>query len=304
VSLIFRGLDQGIDFTGGRTFVVRFDKNVQTSEIRNSLTAQFGGNPPEVKTFGPNNQVKITTKFMIEESGVEVDSVLQHKLYDGVKSFYDKKDLAFNDFSADVSNKGKLLGVLSSQKVGPTIAADIRNRAVLAVIFSLIGIFIYVAIRFKKWQYGFAGLVSLFHDAFIVIGLYSLFYSIMPFGMEADQGFIAAILTIIGYSINDTVIIFDRIREYVHLHPKRDYKLNVNEALNHTLSRTVNTVGTVIVVLVAMFFFGGETIRGFCFALLFGVIFGTYSSVLVATPVAYDLMARKLKKDANLKTIK
>jgi SecD/SecF fusion protein len=305
ISLVFRGLDQGIDFTGGRTFVVRFDKNVQTSDIRTSLTAQFGGNPPEVKTFGPNNQVKITTKYMIEQSGADVDSILQSRLYEGVKSFYDKKDLTFRDFSTDVSNKAKILGVLSSQKVGPTIAADIRNRAVLAVFFSLIGIFIYIAIRFRKWQYGFAGLVSLFHDAFIVIGLYSLLYSIMPFGMEADQGFIAAILTIIGYSINDTVIIFDRIREYVHLHPKRDYKINVNEALNSTLSRTVNTVGTVIVVLLAMFFFGGETIRGFCFALLFGVIFGTYSSVLVATPVAYDLMARQLKKDdAKLKTIK
>jgi len=272
--------------------------------VRNALTAQFGGNAPEVKTFGPNTQVKITTKYMIEEDGAQVDSVLQHKLWDGLKPLYQRQDLTYLDFSTDVTEAGKLLGILSSQKVGPTIADDIRNKAIMAVVFSLIAIFIYIALRFKKWQYGFGGLVSLFHDAFITIGLFSLLYSIMPFSMEADQAFIAAILTIIGYSINDTVIIFDRIREYVALHPKRDYVTNVNEALNSTLSRTVNTAGTTLVVLIAMFIFGGEVIRGFTFALMFGIFFGTYSSVFVATPIAYDLMQRKLNKEQKLQKAK
>ena len=299
-SLVFRGLDQGIDFTGGRTYVIRFDQNVRTMDVRNALAGQFDGNAPEVKTFGPSTQVKITTKYLIDETGPEVDSVMQHKLFDGVKQFYQKQDLTYTDFSTDVSEAGKLLGILSSQKVGPTIADDIRNRAIMAVAFSLIVIFIYIAIRFKKWQYGFGGLVSLFHDAFITLGIFSLLYSIMPFSMEADQALIAAILTIIGYSINDTVIIFDRIREYVTLHPKRDYRTNVNEALNSTLSRTVNTSGTTLIVLIAMFILGGEIIRGFTFALMFGIFFGTYSSVFVATPIAYDLMIRKLTKEKAL----
>jgi len=303
-SLIFRGLDQGIDFTGGRTYVIRFDQNVRTVDVRSALTAQFGGNAPEVKTFGPNTQVKVTTKYMIEEDGAQVDSVLQHKLWDGLKPLYQRQDLTYLDFSTDVTEAGKLLGILSSQKVGPTIADDIRNKAIMAVVFSLIAIFIYIAIRFKKWQYGLGGLVSLFHDAFITIGLFSLLYSIMPFSMEADQAFIAAILTIIGYSINDTVIIFDRIREYVALHPKRDYVTNVNEALNSTLSRTVNTAGTTLVVLIAMFIFGGEVIRGFTFALMFGIFFGTYSSVFVATPLAYDLMQKTLNKEQKLQKAK
>jgi len=299
-SLIFRGLDQGIDFTGGRTYVVRFDKNVSTLDVRTALSEQFGGNAPEVKTFGPSTQVKITTKYMIDESGPEVDSIMQRKLYDGLKSLYNRQDLTYLDFSTDVTEAGKLLGILSSQKVGPTIADDIRNRAVMAVGFALIIIFVYIAIRFKKWQYGFGGLISLFHDAFITIGMFSLLYSIMPFSMEADQQLIAAILTIIGYSINDTVIIFDRIREYVTLHPKRDYRTNVNEALNSTLSRTVNTAGTTLIVLIAMFLLGGEIIRGFTFALMFGIFFGTYSSVFVATPIAYDLMTRKSKKEKEI----
>jgi SecD/SecF fusion protein len=304
VSIITRGLDQGIDFTGGRTYVVRFDHPVITEDLRTALTTQFDGNAPEVKTFGPSTQVKITTKYLIENSGPEVDSILHHRLYTGLQPFYEKKDLAFSEFSTDISKSGKLLGILSSQKVGPTIADDIRNKAFMAVTFALIGIFIYISIRFKKWQFGFGSLVSLFHDAFIVISMFSLLYSIMPFGMEADQSFIAAILTLIGYSINDTVIIFDRVREYVRLYPKRDYRTNVNDALNHTLSRTVNTSGTVMVVLLAMFFLGGETIRGFTFALIFGVFFGTYSSVFVAVPVAYDLMMRKINKEKKLSKVK
>lgn len=300
VSLTFRGLDQGIDFTGGRTYIVRFDHKVVTEDIRMALAKQFDGMAPEVKTFGPSTQVKITTKYLIDDETPQVDSIIHNKLFAGLKSFYEKPDFTYQEFSTDIANTGKLLGILSSQKVGPTIADDIRNKAYMAVTFALIGIFIYISIRFKKWQFGFGGLVSLFHDAFITIGMFSLLYSIMPFGMEADQAFIAAILTIIGYSINDTVIIFDRIREYVRLFPKREYRVNVNDALNHTLARTVNTSGTVMVVLLAMFFLGGETIRGFTFALMFGVFFGTYSSVFVATPIAYDLMMRKINKEKKI----
>jgi SecD/SecF fusion protein len=304
ISLVFRGLDQGIDFTGGRTYVIRFDHNVSTVEVRNALAAEFGGNAPEVKTFGPSTQVKITTKYMIDDEGAEVDSIMQHKLFDGLKQFYQMQDISYEDFSTDVTAAGKLLGIRSSQKVGPTIADDIRNRAFLAVAFALVVIFVYIAIRFKKWQYGLGGLISLFHDAFITLGMFSLLYSIMPFSMEADQALIAAILTIIGYSINDTVIIFDRIREYVTLHPKRDYRTNVNEALNSTVSRTVNTAGTTLIVLIAMFIFGGEIIRGFTFALMFGIFFGTYSSVFVATPIAYDLMMRRGSKEKAVQKTK
>jgi SecD/SecF fusion protein len=304
ISLFTRGLDPGVDFAGGRTYVIRFDQNVKTNEIRAALNAQFEGNAPEVKTFGPTTQVKVTTKYLINNKGTEVDSIIQNKLFIGLKPFYAKKDITYADFTTDATEAGKLLGIRSSQKVDPTISDDIKNRAILAVFFALVVIFIYIAIRFKKWQYGLGGLVSLFHDAIITLGIFSLFYSIMPFSMEADQALIAAILTIIGYSINDTVIIFDRIREYVTLHPKRDYKINVNEALNSTLSRTVNTSGTTLVVLLAIFILGGEIIRGFTFALLFGIFFGTYSSVFVATPIAFDLMTRKLKKSLKAKEVK
>ncbi len=304
ISLVTRGLDQGVDFAGGRTYVIRFDNNVKTVDVRTALAAQFEGNAPEVKTFGPTSQVKVTTKYMIDNDGVEVDSILQNKLFQGLKPFYADPDFNYSDFTTDVTESGKLLGIRSSQKVGPTVADDIRNRAFMAVFFALIVIFVYIAIRFKKWQYGLGGLISLFHDSLITLGIFSLLYSIMPFSMEADQALIAAILTIIGYSINDTVIIFDRIREYVFLHPKRDYRTNVNEALNSTLSRTVNTAGSTLIVLIAMFIFGGETVRGFTFALLFGVFFGTYSSVFVATPLAYDLMMRKSKKDRVVKATK
>jgi len=304
ISLFTRGLDQGVDFAGGRTYVIRFDQEIKTNEIRTALTAQFDGMAPEVKTFGPTSQVKVTTKYKINDEGTEVDSIIQNKLFTGLKPFYVKKDITYMDFSTDATEAGKILGIRSSQKVGPTIADDIRNKAFMAVIFALIVIFVYIAIRFKKWQYGFGGLVSLFHDSLITLGIFSLLYSIMPFSMEADQTLIAAVLTIIGYSINDTVIIFDRIREYVQLHPKREYSVNVNEALNSTLSRTVNTAGTTLVVLLAIFIFGGEMIRGFSFALMFGIFFGTYSSVFVATPIAFDLMMGKHKKLVKIKESK
>ena len=295
-SLIFKGLNFGVDFSGGRTYVVRFDQNVSTVDIRDVLTDQFEGNAPEVKTFGPQTQIKVTTKYMIEEEGTEIDSLVQRKLYAGLKPFYKDTTLKYKDFTADSDVESKLIGILSSQKVGPTIADDIRRDAILAVVIALIVIFAYIAVRFSKWQYGLAGVIALFHDSLITISLFSLFYNVLPFNMEIDQAFIAAILTIIGYSINDTVIIFDRIREYIKLYPKKDMKSNINSALNSTLARTFNTSGTTLVVLIIIFIFGGEIIRGFTFALLMGILIGTYSSLFNASPVAYDLIGEKKEK--------
>lgn len=288
-SLTFRGLNYGVDFTGGRTYLVRFDKEVTVKDVRDALDTQFTMNTPEVKTFGPDRQVKITTKFMIESEGKEVDSIIQVMLHKSLSPLY-AKTISYNEFTSDESSSDKFIGILSSQKIGPTIADDIRKKAFMAIFFSLIIIFVYIAVRFKKWQYGLAGLISLAHDTIIVLGLFSVFYNILPFSLEVDQAFIAAILTIIGYSINDTVIIFDRIRENIGLHPKKLLRTNINDGMNSTLSRTVNTSGTTLVVLLVISIFGGEVIRGFVFALFVGVLFGTYSSVFNASPIVYDLL--------------
>ena len=298
LSLTFRGLNYGVDFSGGRTYVIRFDQDVNTNEIRQALTAVFidengQSQIPEVKTFGPNRQVKVTTKYLIESTDTDVDSIVQSKLFEGLKPYFSDQSIAYKKFSTDTESEDKLVGILSSQKVGPTIADDIRNRSVMAIFFALIVIFIYIAMRFRKWQFGLAGVIALFHDTIITIGLFSIFYNLLPFNMEIDQAFIAAILTIIGYSINDTVIIFDRIREYTGLHKKRDVKTNINDAINSTLARTINTSGTTLLVLFTIFIFGGEVIRGFTFALLIGILVGTYSSVFTASPIAYDLMKKK-----------
>lgn len=288
-SLLTKGLSFGIDFTGGRTYVIRFDNDIDTEEARRILTTEFDNNAPEVKTFGANSQIKVTTKYLIDDDRVEVDSIIQVKLHNGLKDLYLDK-IKYYDFSSDTEGENKLLGILSSQKIGPTIAYDIRNKAYFAIFFALIIIFIYIAVRFKKWQFGVAGVAALFHDTLITIGLFSLFYGVLPFSMEIDQAFIAAILTIIGYSINDTVIIFDRIRENTRLFPKHSIKSNINVGLNSTLARTLNTSGTTLVVLLVIFVFGGEVIRGFIFALLIGVLVGTYSSLFTASPIAYDLL--------------
>jgi SecD/SecF fusion protein len=295
-SLAVRGLNYGVDFSGGRTYVVRFDQPVVLKDIRNAL--EEGLEQPEVKTFGPSSQVKITTNKEIDNDDPSVDSTLQGILFANLKPFYQDQSITYKDFIADTGSD-KLIGILSSQKVGPTIADDIRNRAVMAIVFALIIIFIYIAIRFKRWQYGLGGVVSLFHDSIIVISLFSIFYNVLPFNLEIDQTFIAAILTIIGYSINDTVIIFDRVREFVGLHPKRTLMNNINTGINSTLARTINTSGTTIVVLLMIFIFGGEVIRGFSFALLVGILVGTYSSVFVASPLAYDLITNRGKNDTD-----
>jgi SecD/SecF fusion protein len=301
-SLVIRGLDPGVDFSGGRTYVVRFDQDVRTSDVRTSLEKVLGS-APEVKTFGPTSQVKITTNYLIDDISTTGDSLVEAKVYEGVTGFF-RNPIDFQTFSEDADDK--IVGKLSSQMVGPTIADDLKIKAVWAVFFALVGIFIYIAIRFKRWQFGLGGVAALAHDGFIMVALYSMFYNILPFAMEVDQAFIAAVLTIIGYSINDSVIIYDRVREYLTLYPKRDLKDNMNAAVNSTIGRTVNTAGTTLVVLIAMFIFGGEVIRGFTFALGVGILVGTYSSVFISVPVAYELavLKRKRKKAAELKTVK
>ena len=302
ISLATKGLSRGIDFLGGRTYVVRFDQDIKTNDIRTALGKVYDGNVPEVKTFGPNNQIKITTSYKIDDKSTATDSIVETRLFNGLSQFY-KTKITLENFMSH--SETKVLGRLSSQKVEPTIAYSLLRKAFLAVFFSLLIIFIYIAFRFKKWQWGLGGVVSLFHDTFIVISIFSIFNGILPFSLEIDQHFIAAILTIIGYSIMDSVIIFDRIREYQALYPKRDMHSNMNDAINSTLSRTLNTSGITFMVLLAMFIFGGEVIRGFTFALMIGVIIGTYSSVINATPIAYDtlmwLERRKEKRELKNK---
>ena len=295
-SFALRGLSYGIDFSGGRSYVVRFDNDINTVDMRAVLLEELQ-EPAEVITFGPTNQVRITTSFLIEDDSTEADSLAERRIYEGIKDFFNEP-VSFAEFTSD--DEAKIIGRLSSQKVGPSVARDIRVGAVISIILALIIIFSYIALRFKKWQFGLGSLTTLFHDSIIVISLYSLLYNIVPWTMEIDQAFIAAILTIIGYSVNDTVVIFDRIRENIGLYPKRDLKTNINTALNATLSRTINTSGTTLAVLLIIFLFGGEVIRGFAFALMIGVAVGTYSSLFNAAPVAYDLLTMK-KKDKKVR---
>lgn len=288
-SLLTRGLNYGVDFTGGRSYIVRFDKPVNVSEISAALADQFVNedglkNAPEVKTFGSTNQVKITTKYMIENTDNDVDDVLEDKLYTGLSGFYNEA-ISADDFKAE----------LTSQKVEPTIADDIKESALIAVIFSLIVIFAYILIRFSKWQFSAGAIAALAHDVIIVLSIFSILYGALPFSLEIDQAFIAAILTVVGYSINDTVVVFDRLREYLGLHPNKDSKDVINSALNSTISRTVNTSLSTFVVLLIIFFFGGEMIRGFIFAMIVGVVVGTYSSLFIATPISYDLSKGEMK---------
>jgi SecD/SecF fusion protein len=295
ISLFVRGLDPSVEFTGGRTYVVRFDHPVVTSDVRATLEKTLG-NAPEVKTFGPDDQVKITTNYMIKDKSAQTDSIVNHKLFEGLKVHF-TKPITYSEFSGQ--SPTKKVGELSSHKVDPVVSDKLLKNAFLAVFFGLIMIFIYIAIRFKNWKYGLGGVISLAHDAMITVGMFSLFYGILPFSLEIGQDFIAALLTIIGYSIMDTVIIYDRIREYKQLYPTRALDVNINDAINHTLGRTINTSGITLVVLLVIFIFGGEMLRGFIFALLVGVITGTYSSVFNATPVAYDIIMlteRKKKK--------
>ena len=294
VSLVFlftKGLDKGIDFVGGRTYTVVFDQPVQVEEVAANLAKVYGSSP-EVKTFGGENQVRITTKYKIDEEGLEVDDEVETLLYEGLKSYLPEN-----------TSREQFLEVnrQRSEKVGPAVAEDITRAAFWSVLFALIGIFLYIMVRFSNWQYGAGAVAGLTHNVIIVMGAFSILSGILPFSLEIDQAFIAAILTVVGYSINDTVVVFDRIREYHALYPKRNDMEVTDEALNSTLRRTFSTSLSTIVVLLAIFIFGGTSIKGFVFALLIGIIVGTYSSLFVATPISYDLRQRFGKKKAEKK---
>ncbi|MCX6292551.1 MAG: protein translocase subunit SecDF [Bacteroidetes bacterium] len=275
VAFSMKGLNFGVDFQGGRTYVVRFEKPVTTVEVIDALKSPFTKSP-EVKTFGSGNQVKITTSYLIDDQSPDAEQKVVEKLNTGLKVLNAKYD------------------VLSSQKVGPTIADDIKASAVWAILFSCALMFLYIFVRFRKWQYGLGAVVALFHDVLVVLSFYTIFNGILPFSLEIDQAFIAAILTVMGYSMTDTVVVFDRIREFVGVHHHaKDQRKVINDALNATLSRTINTSLTIFFVLLAIFIFGGEVIRGFTFALLIGIVIGTYSSICIATPIVVDFAKKE-----------
>lgn len=289
VSLFTNGLNYGVDFKGGRTFVVKFDKPVNTQDIAKDLKIVFG-EAPEVKTYGTSDQVRIITKFMVNSKAENADNVVEQKLFEGLKPVLGP-DVTMEKFLSDYRE--------SSHKVGPTIANDIKVAALWAIFFSLLAIFLYIFIRFRNWQFGLGAIAALGHDVLIVIGLFSLLYNFMPFSLEINQAFIAAILTVVGYSVNDTVVVFDRIREYLKFSKARDKRLLYNDALNSTLSRTFNTSASTFIVLLAIFIFGGEAIQGFVFALLIGIVVGTYSSLFIATPIVFDSVKHKMVESVS-----
>jgi len=280
ISFATRGFSLGVDFSGGRNYVVSFDQPVSTEKVRSLLANAFDGDMPQVITIGSDNQVRIATKYKIDNNASTIDNEIEGKLYDNLKPLL-KGSVTKAEFIKE--------NIKSSQKVGPTVADDIKRSAVWAVIFAIFGIGLYIFIRFREWGYALGAIVSLAHDAIITLGLFSLLYGFLPFSMEIDQAFIAAILTVIGYSVHDTVINYDRIRENVLLFPKRDRISLINLSVNEMLGRTFSTTMTVILTLTAMFIFGGETIRGFIFAMLFGIFIGTYSSVFIASPITVEM---------------
>lgn len=274
VSLFTKGLNLGVDFKGGRSYVVRFEQTPEINKIRTSLTSNFDGKSPEIKVFGEDNQLKITTNYLIDNEEEDVDKKVEYSLSTGLNKITDKYK------------------IMSTQKVGPSIADDIKESAFYSILVALAGIFIYILARFGRFQFSLGAIIALLHDVLLVLGLFSIFYGILPFSMEIDQSFIAALLTVVGYSVNDSVIIFDRVRETFNSNKKMKLEESINFSLNKTLSRTMNTSLTVIFVLVCFFIFGGEVIRGFSFAILVGVIVGTYSSLFIAAPVLYDTQSK------------
>ncbi|PQV47369.1 SecD/SecF fusion protein [Jejuia pallidilutea] len=294
-SLFTNSLDQGVDFVGGRTYQVRFAQDMNASEITDVLSdpAVFGS--ANAKTFGDANQLKITTKYKVNETGAEVDEEIRVSLFNALQPYFE--GMTYEDFISDA--EGKTVGLMRYDKVSPTIADDIKKASFWAILGSLIVVFLYILLRFKKWQYSLGAVAAVFHDVLIVLGIFSLTYKFMPFNMEIDQAFIAAILTVIGYSLNDTVVVFDRIREFFNEHTGWEFNRVVNVSLSSTLSRTLNTSLTTLVVLLSIFIFGGDSIRGFMFALIVGVIVGTYSSLFIATPIMYDSVKKLEGKNKN-----
>jgi SecD/SecF fusion protein len=293
ISFGVRGFSLGIDFTGGRNYVVNFDKPVKTEEVRSLLKGAFDGDLPQVISIGGDNQVRISTKYKITENGATIDDEIESKLYTNLKPLL-KANVSQEKFISE--------NIKSSSKVGPTVADDIKTSAVWAILFAIFGIGLYILIRFREWGYTLGAVISLAHDVVITMGIFSLLWGFLPFSMEIDQSFIAAILTVLGYSINDTVINYDRIRENVGLYPKRDRVDIINDSVNQMLGRTFSTTFTVIITLIAMFVFGGDSIRGFIFAMLFGIFIGVYSSVFIASPVTVEMdrlvKGRRKKKEA------
>lgn len=308
-SMCFKGFTFGVDFTGGRTYVVRFDKPVTAEDVRQATNKVFeaaaakddnvSGASVEVKQFGGDSQMKITTSYKFEDESSAVDTEIEGMLYESLKGFY-ADDLTLSEFTSTLDNPN---GIISSDKVGASIANDIKRNALISIVLALLVIFGYIAVRFKGWTWGLGGVVSLAHTSIIVIGFFSLFSGILPFNLDVDQTFIAAILTIIGYAINDNVVIFDRIRENLGLHPNEDFRETVNKSLNATLTRTVNTSVSTLLPMLAIAIFGGESIRGLSVALCLGICIGTYASIMIGTPIMYDATMRARKK-AALKNVK
>ncbi|MFN8286153.1 MAG: protein translocase subunit SecDF [Chitinophagales bacterium] len=284
-SMVFYGFDFGVDFKGGRSYVVQFDKDVTVEQISKVLEGPLGS-APQVKTYGSNNQVSITTPYLIDKQGPEIDSTVEAKVYEGLKGVYTQQP-SLETF--------RTKNVKSSVKIEASIADDIRKSALWAILFGVGGIFLYIFVRFRKLEYAAGAVVALIHDPVLILGIFSLFRHVMPFSLEIDQNIVAAVLTLIGYSVNDTVVVFDRIREYVNLHPTRTLTQNTNDSINSTLSRTIMTVVTVFLVSLILFLFGGTPIRGFSFALIIGLLVGTYSSIFIASPIMVDIAGRKNK---------
>ena len=303
VSFFARGLNLGAEFTGGRAYVIRFDKPVSAEEVRQNVEKAFSqfadadasSISSEVKQYGKENQMRIVTQYRYDDTSDEATSEVEQIIYDALKPLY-SYDITFEQFRNTQTDAN---GILTADKIGPSIAKDMTWNAIYSVLFSLIAIGLYITFRFKRWQWASGATAALAFNALLIIGIFSMFYGLLPFNLEVNQAFIAAILTIIGYAINDTVVVFDRIREYLGLYPKRNLKETVNNAINSTLSRTINTSGTTLVTLLAIFFFGGETIRGFIFALIIGVVVGTAATIFLATPIAYDLMTKRAKTDVE-----
>ena len=303
VSFFARGLNLGAEFTGGRAYVIRFDKPVSAEEVRQNVEKAFSqfadadasSISSEVKQYGKENQMRIVTQYRYDDTSDEATAEVEKIIYDALKPLY-SYDITFEQFRNTQTDAN---GILTADKIGPSIAKDMTWNAIYSVLFSLIAIGLYITFRFKRWQWASGATAALAFNALLIIGIFSMFYGLLPFNLEVNQAFIAAILTIIGYAINDTVVVFDRIREYLGLYPKRNLKETVNNAINSTLSRTINTSGTTLVTLLAIFFFGGETIRGFIFALIIGVVVGTAATIFLATPIAYDLMTKRAKTDVE-----
>lgn len=298
LAMGIRGFDKSIDFVGGRTYTVRFDQPVVTSEVAQSLeevlVVDGQHELPEVKTFGTERQVKISTKFMSEKTGHEVDGMVDRTMYEGLKKFF-PEGFSYAEFTS-----GSGLGIMEANVVGPTMADDIKTSTVFALVFALAGIFLYILFRFRKWQYSAGCVAASVHNVIIVCGAFALLHGILPFSMQIDQTFVAAILTVIGYALNDNVIVFDRIREEVRNNPRKDVDVVANMAINKTLSRTINTSVSTFVVILVIFIWGGDSIRGFMFAMGIGVIVGTYSSICTATPVMLDLLRLSKNRDKAL----